>query len=103
VDARRGPSSCRRKGGAYPAHETCAEQGKPERLRHTVGTPQGEPMGVRVEEFGASEGPAVMAGIRVERATHHSIATAPDAKAGRLPRGPSWRENRANLRTGGGR
>ena len=29
----RGPSRCRRKGGAYPAHETCAEQGKPVRLR----------------------------------------------------------------------
>jgi hypothetical protein len=29
----RGPLRCRRKGGAYPAHETCAEQGKPVRLR----------------------------------------------------------------------
>lgn len=38
-----------------------------------------------VEECGESECPAVMDGIRA--------ATSPDAKAGRLPRGHSWREN----------
>lgn len=50
-----------------------------------VGEPQGTLLALWVKECGGSECPAVMDGIRAE--------TLPDAKAGRLPRGHSWREN----------
>src|ERR1700758_2589268 len=48
---------------------------------------------VRVRDGGASEGPAVMDGIRV--------ATSPDAKAGRLPHGLSSPESFQNHLNGG--
>jgi RNA-directed DNA polymerase len=75
-----------------PAHRTGphhpeihAEQGKPIVLPATAGELQGTLLARWVKECGESEGPAVMDGIRAE--------TLPDAKAGRLPRGHSWREN----------
>jgi RNA-directed DNA polymerase len=68
-----------------PRSETHAEQGKPIVLPATAGEPQGTLLALWVKECGKSERPAVMDGIRAE--------TSPDAKAGRLPRGHSWREN----------
>lgn len=68
-----------------PRSETHAEQGKPVGPPETAGEPQGTLSALRVKECGESERPAVMDGIRA--------ATSPDAKAGRLPRGHSWREN----------
>lgn len=61
------------------------ELGKPIVLPETAGEPQGTLSALWVKECGESERPAVMDGIRA--------ATLPDAKAGRLPRGHSWREN----------
>jgi hypothetical protein len=49
---------------------------------------RGLPMAVRAQDRGKSECPAVMDGIRV--------ATSPDAKAGRLPRGLSSPESLQN-------
>lgn len=68
-----------------PRSETLAEQGKPIALPVTAGEPQGTLLALWVKDRGESEGPAVMDGIRTE--------TSSDAKAGRLPRGHSWREN----------
>ncbi|KLK91857.1 hypothetical protein AA309_17900 [Microvirga vignae] len=68
-----------------PRSEIHAEQGKPIVLQVTAGQPQGRLLALWVKECGKSERPAVMDGIRAE--------TSPDAKAGRLPRGHSWREN----------
>lgn len=68
-----------------PRSETYAEQGKPIVLPATAGEPQGTLLALWVKECGKSERPTVMAGIRAE--------TSPDAKAGRLPCGHSWREN----------
>jgi|SRR5471030_2537896 len=61
------------------------EQGKPVVLPATAGEPQGTLSALWVKERGKSECPAVMDGIRAE--------TLPDAKAGRLPLGHSWRES----------
>jgi RNA-directed DNA polymerase len=75
-----------------PAHRTGphhpeihAEQGKPITLPATAGEPRGTLLAWWVKECGESECLSVMDGIRAE--------TLPDAKAGRLPRGHSWREN----------
>jgi len=68
-----------------PRSEIHAEQDKPIALPETAGEPQGTLSALWVEECGESECPAVMDGIRAE--------TSLDAKAGRLPRGHSWREN----------
>jgi len=69
-----------------PHHsEIYAEQGKPITLPATAGGPQGTLRVWWVKECGESECPAVMAGIRAE--------TSPDAKAGRLLRGHTWRES----------
>ena len=68
-----------------PRSETHAEQGKPIAPPATAGEPQGTLLARWVEDRGESERPAVMDGIRAE--------TLPDAKAGRLPRGHSWRDN----------
>ncbi|MDR6495190.1 RNA-directed DNA polymerase [Paraburkholderia terricola] len=68
-----------------PRSEIYAEQGKPIALPATAGEPQGTLLARWVEERGESERPAVMDGIRAE--------TLPDAKAGKLPRGHSWRDN----------
>ena len=68
-----------------PRSETHAEQGKPITPPATAGEPQGTLLARWVEDRGESERPAVMDGIRAE--------TLPDAKAGRLPRGHSWRDN----------
>jgi len=62
-----------------------AEQGKPITLPATAGEPRGTPLVWWVEECGESECPAVMDGIRAEILL--------DAKAGRLPRGHTWRES----------
>ena len=74
-----------------PRSEIHAEQGKPITLPETAGEPRGTLLALWVEECGKSEGLAVMARIRAE--------TWPDAKAGRLPRGHSWRENLINRYT----
>lgn len=78
-----------------PAHRTGphhpeihAEQGKPIMLPATAGEPQGTLLVWWVKECGESECLAVMAGIRA--------GTSPDAKAGRLPQGHSWREKMIN-------
>jgi RNA-directed DNA polymerase len=71
-----------------PRSEIHAEQGKPKGLPETAGEPQGTLTAWWVKECGKSEGLPVMGGIRVE--------IVPDAKAGRLPRGHSWRENVTN-------
>src|SRR3954447_8116236 len=68
-----------------PRSEIYAEQGKPIGLPATAGGPSGTLLALWVKECGESECPAVMDGIRAE--------TSPDAKAGRLPHGHSWREN----------
>ena len=68
-----------------PRSETEVEQGKPIVLPVTAGEPQGTLLALWVKESGESERPPVMDGIRAE--------TLPDAKAGRLPLGHSWREN----------
>ena len=68
-----------------PRSETYAEQGKPIGLPATAGGPSGTLLALWVKECGKSERPAVMDWIRA--------GTSPDAKAGRLPRGHSWREN----------
>src|SRR5476649_2992228 len=68
-----------------PRSEIHAEQGKPIVLPATAGEPRGTLLGLWVKESGESERPAVMDGIRAE--------TLLDAKAGKLPRGHSWREN----------
>lgn len=68
-----------------PRSEIHAEQGKPIVPPATAGEPQGTLLVLWVKECGESECPAVTDGIRAE--------TSSDAKAGRLPRGHSWREN----------
>jgi RNA-directed DNA polymerase len=68
-----------------PRSETEVEQGKPIVLPVTAGEPQGTLLALWVKESGESERPPVMDGIRAE--------TLPDAKAGRLPLGHSWRES----------
>lgn len=68
-----------------PRLEIHAEQGKPIVPPATAGEPQGTLLVLWVKECGESECPAVTDGIRAE--------TSSDAKAGRLPRGHSWREN----------
>jgi len=78
-----------------PRSEIHAEQGKPVALPATAGEPRGTLLALRVEDCGKSERLAVMAGIRAE--------TSSDAKAGRLPRGHSWRENLINRYTREGR
>jgi RNA-directed DNA polymerase len=74
-----------------PRSETHAEQGKPVVLPVTAGEPQGTLLALRVEDCGKSECLPVMGRIRVE--------TSPGAKASRLPRGHSWRENLINRYT----
>ncbi len=71
-----------------PRSETHAEQGKPIVLPETAGEPKGTLLALRVEECGKSECLPVTGRIRAE--------ILPDAKAGRLPRGHSWRENLIN-------
>lgn len=71
-----------------PHSEIHVEQGKPIAPPVTAGEPQGTLLALWVKECGKSERLAVMDGIRA--------ATLPDAKAGRLPRGHSWRENLSN-------
>src|ERR1035437_1974309 len=68
-----------------PRSEIHAEQGKPIGPPATASELQGTLLALWVKECGKSERPAVMDGIRAE--------TSPDAKAGRLPCGHSWREN----------
>jgi RNA-directed DNA polymerase len=68
-----------------PRSEIHAKQGKPIAAPATAGEPQGTLLARWVKECGESERPAVMDGIRAE--------TSPDAKASRLPRGHSWRDN----------
>ncbi|CAB3804872.1 reverse transcriptase N-terminal domain-containing protein [Pararobbsia alpina] len=70
--------------GSAPLGNSCG-MGKPIVLPETAGEPQGTLSALWVKECGESERPAVMDGIRAE--------TLPDAKAGRLPRGHSWRES----------
>jgi RNA-directed DNA polymerase len=79
---RRGPSRS----------EILAEQGKPVVLPETAGEPQGTLLVLRVEDCGKSECLPVMGWI--------PAAPLPDAKAGRLPCGHSWRENLINRCTG---
>jgi RNA-directed DNA polymerase len=78
-----------------PRSEIHAKQGKPVALPATAGEPRGTLLVLRVEDCGKSERPTVMAGIRAE--------TSFDAKAGRLPRGHSWRGNLINCYTREGR
>ena len=68
--------------------EIHAKQGKPVVLPETAGEPKGTLLALRVEDGGKSECLPVMGRIRDE--------TLPDAKAGRLPRGHSWRDNLIN-------
>ena len=68
-----------------PRSEIHAEQGKPIALPVTAGEPRGTLLALWVKECGESECLSVMDRIRV--------ATLPDAKAGRLPHGHSWRKN----------
>lgn len=77
------PPPAKQKGP--PRSEIHAEQGKSIVSPATAGEPQGTLLALWVKECGEGECPAVMDGIRAE--------TSPDAKAGRLPRGHSWREN----------
>ena len=78
-----------------PRSEILAEQDKPVVLPATAGEPQGTLLVLRVEDCGKSERPPVMGWI--------PAALWPDAKAGRLPCGHSWRENLINRYTGEGR
>jgi len=71
---------------------THGKHGKPVSFPLGVARPQGRATAVRVEDGGKSEGPTVMAGIRV--------ATSPGAKASRLPPGLPSRENLANRPNG---
>ncbi|WP_228772733.1 hypothetical protein [Cupriavidus necator] len=65
--------------------ETHVEQGKPVTPPPKAGEPQGTLLVLRVEERGKSKCLSVMGRI--------PTGTLSDAKAGRLPRGHSWREN----------
>ena len=78
-----------------PRSEILAEQDKPVVLPATAGEPQGTLLVLRVEDCGKSERLPVMGWI--------PAALWPDAKAGRLPRGHSWRENLINRYMGEGR
>lgn len=78
-----------------PRSEMHAKQGKPIGLPGTAGEPRGTLRVMWVEDCGKSEGPPLIGGIRAE--------TSSDAKAGRLPRGHSWRENLINRCTQEGR
>jgi RNA-directed DNA polymerase len=82
---RRGPSRS----------EIHAEQDKPVVLPATAGEPQGTLLALRVRDCGKSERLPVMGRI--------PAAAWSDAKAGRLPRGHSWRENLINRYTREGR
>jgi RNA-directed DNA polymerase len=75
--------------------EILAEQGKPVVLPATAGEPQGTLLVLRVKDCGKSESLPVTGRI--------PTAAWSDAKAGRLPRGHSWRENLINRYTGEGR
>jgi len=65
--------------------EIHAEQGKPVTLPETAGEPQGTLLTLRVKEYGKSERPSVMDGIRTEISF--------DTKVGRLPFGLSSQES----------
>ena len=79
------------KEGGSDRSEIHAEQGKPVGPPATAGEPQGTLWALWVGDCGESEGLPVMGRILAE--------TLPDAKAGRLPRGHSWRENLINRYT----
>jgi hypothetical protein len=81
--------------GPTPLIVMYAEHGKPDASPETAGQPQGRLLAQRVKECGESQCRPVIGRIRV--------ATSPDAKASRLPRGLSWQESLINCEQEEGR
>ena len=83
--------SChRRRGGTVTCPGTYVEHGKPVALPLGESEPQGEPMGLRVEDVGESECLVVMTGIRIGGTMLPKLS---GPKGSRLPTGVQLRDN----------